>query len=103
MKKISAIVLFISALCLSQSYSFAQAPSPSQELSGIERTRQLREKEKALEQQLEKKKKKPEIEEKLPEEAAPAAPAEKITIKKIIVSGTTLIIQKKNHTIPHTF
>jgi len=61
------------------------------------------EKEKALREKIEKEKKAPEVEEKLPQEAPAPAPTEKTLIKKINVSGATLISQKEIRAIISPF
>ena len=103
MKRIPLILVSVLLVCLFYSPAFCQTPNTSQELSGIERTRQLREREKALEQQLEKKKKKPEIEEKVPPEVAPAAPSEKVNITKINIAGVTLFPKKEIDAVAKPF
>jgi hemolysin activation/secretion protein len=95
MKKTLLILLPILLTLLTESDSFAQQSRTSQELSGIERTRELEDQRRELEKEIKKKKVKPEIEEKLPAEAAPALPSEKILIKTINVTGATLIPKKE--------
>jgi hemolysin activation/secretion protein len=89
------VTLLILPVFLWQYPCFAQQPRTSQELSGMERTRELEEKQKALEKALKKKKEKPRIEEKLPTEAAPTLPTEKVLIKTIKVTGVTLLSKKE--------
>lgn len=95
MKSIRLVVLLTFAMTLMHCQSFAQPPNPSQELGGIERTRELEEREKRLTSEIRQKKEKPKIEEeKLPSEAVPALPSEKVLIKSVTVSGATLIPEK---------
>lgn len=95
MKTNRFMISLAAALLLAQAQSFAQPPNPSQEIGGIERTRELEEREKRLTSEIKEKKQKPRIEEeKLPSEVAPALPDEKILIKNIAVIGATLIPEK---------
>lgn len=78
-------------LVYSQGYA-APAPNSSQEMSGINRTRELEERSKKLTAELQKKKKKPDTEEaKLPSEAPLALPSERVLIKNIVVTGATIL------------
>ena len=95
MKNIRLIVLLAFAMTLVYCRGYAQPPNPGQELGGIQRTREFEQREKRLTAEIEKKKKKPAIEEeKLPSEVAPALPGEIVLIKNITVSGATLIPEK---------
>lgn len=87
--KIAAVILIFSFL-MHPLFLFAQ-----QDVSDMERMRELLEKEKALREKIEKKEEKPEIEEKIPVKEIPPAPEEKVFIKKIIVTGNTLISQQE--------
>jgi hemolysin activation/secretion protein len=94
-----AVVTTVSflALFLIQKEAFPQPQQSrtSQELSGMQRTRELEEKKAALEKEIRKKKETPEIEEKLPAEALPALPTEKVFVKTINVTGATLVSKKE--------
>lgn len=81
---------------------FVNAPLFAQETGEIEKTEREIQKEKLLRERIEKEKKEPEVEEKLPKEAPPALPTEKILIQKINVTGVTLISEKeiKNIILP---
>ncbi len=103
MKKILFTVLSVVCASLMGLPSFAQEPRTSQELSGIERGRELKEKEKALEEEIKRKKEKPEVEEKLPAIAVPALPSEKVFVKNIEISGASLIPQKDLRKIVEPF
>lgn len=86
------VVLFIFSV---SALSFAQTPPAGQEISGQERTREIQEKEKELKERIEKPKETPQIEEKIPEEAVTPAPSQKTIIKKINVTGVTLLLEKQ--------
>ena len=107
MKKIEFFIIPIVALTASlffmQPPAYAQQPRTSQELSGMERTGQLIREDKALEKKITKKREKPEVEEKLPPEAAPALPTETILIKSITISGASLIPEKDLRKIVEPF
>lgn len=94
MNRIKPLLLSAVFTLAALSPAFAAQPPTSQEMSGQVRTRELQEEEKALRKQIETKKKKPVVEEKLPQEAPPAAPTEKTLITKINVIGATLIPEK---------
>lgn len=96
MKNINFVALLILAVIFTQGPGYAAQPTTSsQEIGGIDRTRELEERSKKLTLQIKKKREKPEIEkEKLPSEAAPALPGEKILIKHILVTGVTLLSEK---------
>jgi len=85
--------IFLSLILLPiYSPSFCQNPPAQEQASGQERSRELQEKEEKLRQQIQKERPKAKIEEQLPEEKAPApAKGEKILIKKITVTGVTLL------------
>jgi hemolysin activation/secretion protein len=95
MKIIKMVALVSFSMLLMQTFAFAQQPRTSQELSGMERTRELEEKRKELEKEIKRKKEKPQIEEKLPAESIPALPSEKVLIKTITVTGATLLSKKE--------
>ncbi|MDD5155514.1 MAG: ShlB/FhaC/HecB family hemolysin secretion/activation protein [Candidatus Omnitrophica bacterium] len=83
---------FLSCFCL-LSFSLAAEP-PS--MSSQERTEQLQRQEKSLIRRIEQEKQKPQIEEQLPPQPAPAAEStEKVLIKNIEVAGATLISEEK--------
>ena len=91
------LILLVAAAVLAlslKSFGFAQPP-PGQETSGIERLRELQEREKSLREKVEKEKKAPQIEEKTVEKVAPPAAKEKILAQKIDVVGVTLLSDKE--------
>ncbi len=97
MKKIYYVIglTFAGILTCSQSYA-APTPNSGQEMGGINRTRELEERSKKLTAEIQKKKKKPDIEEKKsPSEVTPALPSEKMLIKSIVVTGATLLSEKE--------
>ncbi len=89
-------ILFLILLFCFSSRTFAQTPPASQQMSGVERARQMQEEEENLRKRIEKPKKK----EKAPEKAAPkigpeAPTAQKMLIKSIEVTGVTLFSEDK--------
>lgn len=101
--KIKLIYLLFLALSLSLGTLCLAAPPPEQEASGQERMRQLQEQEKRLRERIEEEKPKLEIEKKLPEVEPPPTPSEqKVLIRKINVTGATLLTEKeiKDITLP---
>lgn len=91
--KIAVLLALAAAGPFSQGYA-APTPQASQEMGGIERTRELEARAKRLTAEIQQKKKKPGIEEeKLPTEAAPVLPSEKMLIKKIVVTGATILTE----------
>ena len=67
-----------------------------QQMGGIDRTRELEARSKRLTAQIQKPRKKPGIEEeKTPAEAVPVLPSEKTIIKKIVVTGATILGEKE--------
>lgn len=95
-KKLQIVLLIILGLVLACPQSYA-APTPgSQEMGGVERTRELEARSKRLTAKIQQKKEKPGIEEEpLPPEAIPALPSEKVLIKNIVVTGATILSEKE--------
>lgn len=102
-KRYAILIVTISVLSFLQSQCFAQTPKTSQEMSGIERTEELIKKDQDLQKEIKKKKPKPEVEEKLPQEAAPALPSEKVFIKTIRITGATLVPERELRKIAELF
>lgn len=95
MKTVKILISLALLLVLTQSQGFAQPPNASQELGGIERTRELEKREDELSAEIKKKREKPIIKEEKPlSEVMPALPSEKVLIKKIVVAGAALIPEK---------
>ncbi|MDD4980571.1 MAG: POTRA domain-containing protein [Candidatus Omnitrophica bacterium] len=88
--KISIYLFLACLLFFPKSYAWA-ATTPEQEM----RSQELQEKDQALREKIETPRKAPEVKEELP--APPAAPTstEKVSVKKINVTGVTLIAQKE--------
>ncbi|MEI7751438.1 MAG: ShlB/FhaC/HecB family hemolysin secretion/activation protein [Candidatus Omnitrophota bacterium] len=96
MKSIKLIGLLAFGVLFACSELSAAPPPASQEMGGVERTRELEARSKRLTSQIQKPKKKPGIEEeKLPSEAAPSLPSEKVLIRKINVTGATILTEKE--------
>ncbi|MFH1208612.1 MAG: ShlB/FhaC/HecB family hemolysin secretion/activation protein [Candidatus Omnitrophota bacterium] len=95
MKNIKFVLGLIFAMSLAYPQSYAANPPPSQQMGGMERTRELEAKSKKLTAEIQQKKKKPSIEEKLPAEAPPVLSGEKILIKHIVVTGATILTEKE--------
>ncbi|MFA5159473.1 MAG: hypothetical protein WC484_03090, partial [Candidatus Omnitrophota bacterium] len=93
MKKIKLIVLLTFSVIFTHLQAYAApVPDSSQEMGGIDRTRELEERSKKLTSEIQKKRKKPGIEEeKLPSEVSPALPNEKMLIRNIVVTGATIL------------
>ncbi|MFA6600804.1 MAG: ShlB/FhaC/HecB family hemolysin secretion/activation protein [Candidatus Omnitrophota bacterium] len=105
MKHGQFLVSLIFALTLTYSSGYA-APnsSASQEMGGIERTRELEARSKKLTEEVQKKKEKPGIDqEKLPSPESPALPSEKMLIKSIVVTGATLVPEEEIRKIAAPF
>lgn len=103
MTKILSFILLCLLLALPLSSIGLAQPNPAQEMSGEERMRQMQEQDERLRKKIEKKKEAPSIEEELPKEAGLPESTEKISIKKINVSGATLISEKKISNIITSF
>ena len=95
MKNIRLVLPLISAMILAHPQGYAAEPPPSQQMGGMTQTRELEAKAKKLTAEIQQKKKKPSIEEKLPAEAPPVLPGEKILIKHIVVTGATILPEKE--------
>ena len=99
MKNIRLVLPLISAMILAHPQGYAAEPPPSQQMGGMTQTRELEAKAKKLTAEIQQKKKKPSIEEKLPAEAPPVLPGEKILIKHIVVTGATILPEKRSGTL----
>ncbi|MCK9613900.1 MAG: BamA/TamA family outer membrane protein [Candidatus Omnitrophica bacterium] len=75
--------------------AFAQTVPPSQTIGATEQRDRALEEQKAIEQQIQTKKKKPEIKEEPVKEAPLPADTKKVQIKKIVVEGATLLSEKE--------
>lgn len=94
MKRAALNTLFSCVFLLSAA-GVSSAATAQQELGAAERTRELQQKEERLREQIEKEPAPAEIEDKTPPPAAPAPSEEKVFIKDISVTGSTLIPQEK--------
>jgi len=96
MKHIRLAALLAFSVIFMHAQAYGAPPPASQEMGGIERTRELEARSKKLTANIQKKKEKPAIEEeKLPAEATPALPSEKTLIKNIVVTGATILTEKE--------
>ncbi|MFA5008278.1 MAG: ShlB/FhaC/HecB family hemolysin secretion/activation protein [Candidatus Omnitrophota bacterium] len=91
----SKLILIFSAIIILSFNVFAQVPPSSQTIGAVEQRDKALEEQKAIEQQIEKKKKKPEIKEEPAKETPSPADTKKVQIKKIIVEGATLLSEKE--------
>jgi len=90
----SRILAIFSAVIILSFNSFAQTVPSSQTIGADAQREKAREEQQAIEQQIETKKKKPEIKEE-PQKEAPLPPdTKKVQIKKIVVEGATLLSEK---------
>jgi len=89
-------ILAISNICLG-------APPPEQETGGQERMRQMQDAEKALREKIETKESAPAIEQNIPETALPEGSEQKVSVKKITVTGVTLFRAKEINSITAPF
>ncbi len=94
----SAVILW---LC-SVAKLYAQVPPSAQTAGGVSSREREAEKQKALEQKIEEKKKKPQIQEEAPA-GAPVAEGKKTLVKKIVVEGATLLTPKEINKVTAQF
>lgn len=87
--------IFYSFLTISLAAVFITAPLFAQEVGKTEKIEREIEQEKLLRKRIEQKKKEPKIEEKIPAEVKPAEGEERTLIKKINVTGVTLVSEKE--------
>lgn len=89
------IFCIFSAIIILSFSAFAQTVPPSQTIGATEQRDKALEEQKAIQEQIEQKKKKPEVKEELPKEEPAAADTKKVQIKKIAVEGATLISESE--------
>lgn len=89
------IVLIFSAVITLSLCAFAQTVPPSQTVGADAQRDKALQEQKDIEEQIQKKKKKPEIKEETPKEAPVPADAKRVQIKKIVIDGATLVSEKE--------
>lgn len=89
------IVLIFSAVIILSLCAFAQTVPPSQTIGASAQREKALQEQKDIEEQIQKKKKKPEIKEETPKETPAPADAKRVQIKKIVIDGATLVSEKE--------